>query len=186
MFTVYTEPPSLLHLAGELDLAGAPALTAALEPLTSRGGTIGMDLTRLTFMDSTGINALCQAAQALGERGRVVAQRDPSGSARHRDGWPRPHHRRPHRLRGRHVFAETTTVPTPPVGTRSMTACRPHPPATLYGARRRPARFQHRRPNRPELSSRLDQRTQSGTHHNRPRIISEVLPGSAASAFPTS
>ena len=72
MFTVFTEPPSLLHLGGELDMAGAPALTDALEPLTSRGGIIGMDLTRLTFMDSTGINALCQAAQALGERGRIV------------------------------------------------------------------------------------------------------------------
>ena len=72
LLTVYAEPPSLLHLAGELDLVGASALTEALEPLTSRGGNIGMDLAQLTFMDSTGINALCRAADALGERGRII------------------------------------------------------------------------------------------------------------------
>jgi anti-anti-sigma factor len=72
LFSVSTEPPALLHLAGELDMVGAPALTEALEPLTSRGGNIGMDLAELTFMDSSGINALCQAAQALGERGRII------------------------------------------------------------------------------------------------------------------
>jgi hypothetical protein len=31
VFTVYAEPPWQLHLAGELDLDGAPALTSALE-----------------------------------------------------------------------------------------------------------------------------------------------------------
>jgi anti-anti-sigma factor len=72
LFTVCAEPPSLLHLAGELDLVGAPGLTDALEPLTSRGANIGVELAQLTFMDSTGINALCLAAHALGERGRIV------------------------------------------------------------------------------------------------------------------
>jgi stage II sporulation protein AA (anti-sigma F factor antagonist) len=76
-FTVHAEPPWLLHLAGELDMAGAPALTRALEAQARSGGTIGLDLAELTFMDSTGIKAICDAAQLLGERGRIVVFRPP-------------------------------------------------------------------------------------------------------------
>jgi anti-anti-sigma factor len=75
LFAVYAESPSMLRLTGELDLAGTPALASALEPLTRRRGTIGLDLTELTFMDSSGINALCQAARRVGERGRIVVFR---------------------------------------------------------------------------------------------------------------
>lgn len=97
-FTVCAEPPSLLHLTGELDMAGAPTLATALEPLIMCGGTIGLNLAALTFMDSTGINALCAAARQVGERGRIVVFRPPpSGSACHGDRWHRRH--RPHQRR---------------------------------------------------------------------------------------
>jgi anti-anti-sigma factor len=75
LFAVHAESPSMLRLTGEVDLAGAPALASALALLTRRGGTIGLDLTELTFMDASGINALCQAARHVGERGRIVVFR---------------------------------------------------------------------------------------------------------------
>ena len=71
-FAVYADPPTVLRLSGELDVDGAATLAAALDPLSIRGGVIELDLADLTFMDSTGINALCQAVQRLGQRGRIV------------------------------------------------------------------------------------------------------------------
>jgi anti-anti-sigma factor len=72
LFTVEVEPPSVLHLAGELDLAGAPTLVAALQPLTRRGGMIHLNLADLCFVDASGIRVFCQAAHELGKRGRIV------------------------------------------------------------------------------------------------------------------
>ena len=71
-FAVYAEPPWLLHLSGELDLCSAPALAIALEGPTKRGGSIGLDLAELTYMDSTGIHVILNTVHLLGERGRVV------------------------------------------------------------------------------------------------------------------
>jgi len=72
LFAVHTSPPWLLHLSGELDLDGAPALTVALQGTTRRGGTVGLDLSELTFRDSTGINAIMNIVRLLGEFGRIV------------------------------------------------------------------------------------------------------------------
>lgn len=77
-FAVFADPPTLLHLSGELDAASASTLASALDPLTSRGGVVGLDLAELTFMDSTGIKALCEASERLGERGRVVLFNPPA------------------------------------------------------------------------------------------------------------
>ena len=71
-FAVHADPPWLLHLSGELDLATAPALSVALEDPIRLGGTIGLDLTELTYMDSTGIRVIFDTVRLLGERGRVV------------------------------------------------------------------------------------------------------------------
>jgi anti-sigma B factor antagonist len=72
LFAVYAEPPWLLHLSGELDLCSAPALTKVLDAPTKRGGTIGLDLAELTYMDSTGLHVILNTIHVLGERGRVV------------------------------------------------------------------------------------------------------------------
>jgi anti-anti-sigma factor len=72
LFAVHAEPPWLLHLSGELDLNGAPALTLALQGPTRRGGTVGLDLSELTFRDSTGIHAIMEIVRLLGEFGRIV------------------------------------------------------------------------------------------------------------------
>ena len=72
LLSVHADPHGHLHLSGELDLASAPTLLAALEASIAHGGTIRLDLTELTFMDSTGINAVLRAIHQLGERGRLV------------------------------------------------------------------------------------------------------------------
>jgi anti-sigma B factor antagonist len=55
---------SLVSLAGELDLSTIPKLEARLfEELSSRPGVI-VDLTRLTFIDSSGIGLLIKAFRA--------------------------------------------------------------------------------------------------------------------------
>jgi anti-anti-sigma factor len=71
-FSVYADPPSVLHLSGELDLTTAPALSVALEDPIRLGGTIGLDLTELSYMDSTGIREIFNTVRLLGERGRVI------------------------------------------------------------------------------------------------------------------
>lgn len=72
LFDVYADPPWLLHLSGELDMAGACSLAEALAGPVERGGVVGLDVAGLTFMDSTGINAFVGATRVLGERGRLV------------------------------------------------------------------------------------------------------------------
>ena len=67
-----TGSPSLLVLSGELDIGSASLLAAVLDPLTSPGGVIKVDLARLTFIDSCGVRVLCTAAQGLGPQGHLV------------------------------------------------------------------------------------------------------------------
>ena len=56
----------LLTLAGELDLAAAPAVTDAVDTLTDPTRPLVIDLTGLTFIDSTGIHALVHATPQEG------------------------------------------------------------------------------------------------------------------------
>jgi len=71
-FEVRTGNESVLHLSGELDIESAARLTDALQPLTSLGRTIELDLSELSFIDCSGINVLCHAALRLGAHGRLV------------------------------------------------------------------------------------------------------------------
>lgn len=61
-----------IRLAGELDLSSASQLQEVLDVAVAYGGTILVDLTELTFMDSTGINALLRAAISLDGRGCII------------------------------------------------------------------------------------------------------------------
>src|SRR6059058_5602951 len=70
-----------LRLAGELDLSSAARLTDALEPLLRQGGRIVLEISRLTFMDSTGLQVLIRSSLTLGERGTIVL-RDPGNLVR--------------------------------------------------------------------------------------------------------
>jgi ABC-type transporter Mla MlaB component len=59
-------PRRRLRLIGELDLASAPALTEALTSIDG-DGQLTLDLSELTFIDSTGLHAILQA-RTLSER----------------------------------------------------------------------------------------------------------------------
>lgn len=55
-------PDGLLSLAGELDLASAPTLRAAAqEKLEAGAGRLVLDLTELSFCDSTGLSVMVWA-----------------------------------------------------------------------------------------------------------------------------
>src|SRR5438105_6391469 len=70
-----------LRMMGELDLSSAPHLSEALDPMLERGGRIVLDVSELTFMDSTGLQVLIRSALSLGDRGTIVL-RDPGNLVR--------------------------------------------------------------------------------------------------------
>jgi anti-sigma B factor antagonist len=62
--------PTVLALAGELDMAGTPELQAAFGVLAeARTDEIVVYLSALEFIDSTGINALVTAIRQAHDRG---------------------------------------------------------------------------------------------------------------------
>ena len=54
----------VLALSGEIDMASAEAVTASLRPLIESGGPVIVDLSKVTFMDSTGPHIIVEAAKA--------------------------------------------------------------------------------------------------------------------------
>jgi anti-sigma B factor antagonist len=74
---------SVLALSGEIDVATAPALSAAIDAALAGGATeLWIDLTGTSFLDSSGVHALYDGhreASALNRRLLVIC---PSGMAR--------------------------------------------------------------------------------------------------------
>jgi anti-anti-sigma factor len=68
---------TVLHPVGELDLATAPKLREALGANVS--GDVVVDLSRLSFIDSTGLNVLVDAYKRLTTRGHQITLRAPAG-----------------------------------------------------------------------------------------------------------
>ncbi|HEY7661441.1 MAG TPA: STAS domain-containing protein [Actinomycetota bacterium] len=64
-------------LRGELDLSSYDVAARALTPLFQPGGEVTLDMSGLSFIDSTGIRLLVQLHQALGDNGRLTL-RSPS------------------------------------------------------------------------------------------------------------
>jgi anti-anti-sigma factor len=62
----------VVTLAGEIDLATAGLVDSALEPWVHLGGPVIVDVSQVTFMDSTGLHTLINAAKALGDRGCII------------------------------------------------------------------------------------------------------------------
>lgn len=65
------------RLVGELDISTAPVLESALKELIHGGGDVVLDLSELTFIDSTGLRSLLWAGRELTGKGRLVL-RSPS------------------------------------------------------------------------------------------------------------
>jgi anti-anti-sigma factor len=66
-FAVRADPEGVLWLAGEFDLAAIDAFQAAVDAVLDAQGELVLDLSELTFLDSTGIRAfLVVAGQVSG------------------------------------------------------------------------------------------------------------------------
>jgi anti-sigma B factor antagonist len=71
-----------LAMAGELDLAAAPALAAALDAVARSGvNVVVVNMAAVTFIDSTGLHALLDAKQALATTGGRLHLTEPSPAA---------------------------------------------------------------------------------------------------------
>jgi anti-sigma B factor antagonist len=63
--------PRSFRLTGSLDVPSAGHLTELLDELVREEGDVRLDLTGVTFMDSSGLRALIQASMDLGDRGKI-------------------------------------------------------------------------------------------------------------------
>lgn len=66
------EQGSSIRLTGELDMSTAHKLDEVLGATLQQGGAVLIDLSELTFMDSTGIHAFVKAAGRLRGRGCLI------------------------------------------------------------------------------------------------------------------
>jgi anti-anti-sigma factor len=65
-------------VAGEIDASTAPALDDALSHLPIGDGPVVLDLSGVSFIDSSGLRVLISLAGRARDEGRSVALRDPS------------------------------------------------------------------------------------------------------------
>ena len=73
VFEVRIEGDALVVVSGELDMATSPELTSAVESLASTASKrVVVDLSGVTFLDSTGVSALCLAKAKLDVEGAVL------------------------------------------------------------------------------------------------------------------
>ncbi len=64
-FEVSNPAPRTFELRGELDMATVPRLLDAVAPALHEPGDLLLDLRELSFMDSTGLDAMIQIAEPL-------------------------------------------------------------------------------------------------------------------------
>jgi anti-anti-sigma factor len=72
-------PTTVVHLAGDLDLATAGQLRGCLRDVLDRGRVqrVVLDLAGLEFLDVTGLNVIVDAQQLLAQHDGVLALRSP-------------------------------------------------------------------------------------------------------------
>ena len=66
-----------MRLAGELDLRTAPQLTEAFASIRSNGKA-KLDLAELTFIDSSGLHAILEAASSVDGAGPLILEGVPA------------------------------------------------------------------------------------------------------------
>jgi len=76
------EVPTVVKLLGELDLSTAPQLEARLEELAADGADVRLDLSSLSFCDSSGISAMVTAAKRVRKRGGHLSIVSPQPAVR--------------------------------------------------------------------------------------------------------
>jgi anti-anti-sigma factor len=82
--STHREGTARLELHGELDIGTAPKLDEAVDRALDDGcREVVLDLRGTTFLDSSGLNALIQAARAVdARRGRMAVVSPPGSEAR--------------------------------------------------------------------------------------------------------
>jgi anti-anti-sigma factor len=73
---------AVIALRGEIDMAGLEDLQSAVEPHLGPGQTVVLDLTDVTFADSTLVNVLLQARGKASETGGALLVRNASDQVR--------------------------------------------------------------------------------------------------------
>ena len=76
------EGPTVVKLLGELDLSTAPELEACLEGLGADGADVRLDLSGLSFCDSSGISAMVTASKQVRKRGGHLSIASPQPAVR--------------------------------------------------------------------------------------------------------
>lgn len=66
--------PSVLHVAGEIDLSTADQLREALAVVVASDSEVVVDMTDVTFVDASGLRVLVQVAGSLNGRGPLVLE----------------------------------------------------------------------------------------------------------------
>jgi anti-sigma B factor antagonist len=74
---VATDDPRRYRLVGELDLYCVDELSEGLLPRVAAGGDLRLDLSELTFIDSSGIRALFQLNAQLEDGTLILEQPSP-------------------------------------------------------------------------------------------------------------
>ena len=74
--------PPRLRLRGEIDILTVPVLHESLSALADGGGDIVIDLTEVDFIGLAGLEALCQKARCLRQRGDRLVVSSPSAITR--------------------------------------------------------------------------------------------------------
>lgn len=77
-----TGKPRTFRLVGEMDISNAETLYAVLDKEGAGEGDITLDLSELSFIDSSGIRVLLRTMDRLEGRGKLVLL-SPSSSVRH-------------------------------------------------------------------------------------------------------
>ena len=77
--TTATGPTTVLHLAGDLDLATAGQLRGQLREVLDKGAVrrLVLDMAGLEFMDVTGLNVVVDAQRVVSGDGGTLALRSP-------------------------------------------------------------------------------------------------------------
>ena len=73
---------TIAHITGEIDIATCERLRDAIEPHLGPGQRVVLDLSGVSFMDSSCLNVLVQARTTLTTDGGSLILRNPSDAAR--------------------------------------------------------------------------------------------------------
>lgn len=76
---VHRSSDGVLALEGEIDVSNAPSLPETLSMLGPDEGNMTLDLSRLRFIDSSGVKVLLSLAWTYGDRGNRLVLVSPQG-----------------------------------------------------------------------------------------------------------